>query len=511
MNDQVGDLESASEALSAVDVLAALMQRHAAWLEALASVGSAAAGGRERLIVAEIALTQLEELAPQAGLLLADALAGHAPEVHDELLRLLSGPPVSIPAVEQEPLAVEAVDDRAEDFVQLELPAMVPPPSVIAQPPELPPAAVALTDAHVARLKASLNGELKPAAVNQERHQHQALQSLRKQLGGVPPRLATRGDVLNLLKQVELSMADSRTWEQLSSRGRRILVEGLAARIRAIQAVHGQMHDLQSQDNVGDRARAVVRELIKQTAPGKIDRLAWGLALKHDSRSTNWLEDARQIQLDLDDELGIAPEPELAPKFNIDDAFRRLREEVATLPAGQLAASIHDLRSSGVAETDRRWVKLLEPRLADLVGDRTLAKVTRAVASALAEQDTADDSVRAIDANWYGFTHTTGKRAVIVGGDGRSERSEAMKTAFQFERLDWPDIPKNGPNKANALIAQVRKGHYQIVICLQPFISHKLTDQLFDIDVPGTKVVLAQGYGMLQVKLALERYLPRPK
>ena len=510
MNDQLGDLEAASEALSAVDVLAALMQRHAAWLAALAGVGSGAAGGRDRLIVAEIALTQLEELAPQAGLLLADALAGHAPEVHDELLRLLSGPPMSMPALEQEPLAVEAVDDRAEDVVQLELPATVPPP-VIALPANPPPPPVALTDAHVARLKASLNGELKPAAVNQERHQHQALQSLRKQLGGVPPRLATRGDVLNLLKQVELAMADSRTWDQLSARGRRILVEGLAARIRAIQAVYDQMSDMQTLDGVAERTRAVMRELIKQAEPGRIDRRAWGLALKHESRSVNWLEDARQIQQELDDELGISPEPDLPPKFNIDDAFRRLREEVAALPADQLAARIHDLRANGVAETDRRWVKLLEPRLADLAGDRTLAKVTRAVASALAEDDSDDDSVRAIDANWHGFAHTAGKRAVIVGGDGRSERSVAMKTAFQFERLDWPDIPKNGPNKANALIAQVRKGKYQIVICLQPFISHKLTDQLFDIDVPGTKVVLAQGYGLVQVKLALERYLPRPK
>jgi hypothetical protein len=223
------------------------------------------------------------------------------------------------------------------------------------------------------------------------------------------------------------------------------------------------------------------------------------------------LEDARQIQQELDDELGISPEPDLPPKFNIDDAFRRLREEVAALPAVQLATRIHDLRANGVAETDRRWVKLLEPRLADLVGDRTLAKVTRAVASALAEDDSDDDNVRAIDANWQGFAYTTGKRAVIVGGDGRSERSAAMMAAFQFERLDWPDIPKNGPNKANALIAQVRKGKYQIVICLQPFISHKLTDQLFDIDVPGTKVVLAQGYGLVQVKLALERYFPRAK
>lgn len=511
MNEQAGDLESTSGDLSAIDILAALMQRHAAWLAALADVGSAAAGGRDRLIVAEIALTQLEELAPQAGLLLADALAGHAPEVHAELLRLLSGQPQSLAAVEQEPLTVEAVDDRVDDPAHDELPVTAPPPPVIALPANPSPPPVALTDAHVARLKASLNGELKASAALQERHQHLVLESFRKQLGGVPPRLAVRGDVLNLLKQVELAMADSRTWDQLSARGRRILVEGLAARIRAIQAVYDQMSDMQTLDGVAERTRAVMRELIKQAEPGRIDRRAWGLALKHESRSVNWLEDARQIQQELDDELGISPEPDLPPKFNIDDAFRRLREEVAALPADQLVARIHDLRANGVAETDRRWVKLLEPRLADLVADRTLAKVTRAVASALAEDDSDDDSVRAIDANWHGFAYTTGRRAVIVGGDGRSERSAAMMAAFQFERLDWPDIPKNGPNKANALIAQVRKGKYQIVICLQPFISHKLTDQLFDVDVPGTKVVLAQGYGLVQVKLALERYFPRAK
>lgn len=46
---------------------------------------------------------------------------------------------------------------------------------------------------------------------------------------------------------------------------------------------------------------------------------------------------------------------------------------------------------------------------------------------------------------------------------------------------------------------------------LQPFIAHRLTDQLFDLDVPGTKAVLAQGYGMVQMKRALERHFPQPK
>lgn len=529
MNAEPDTMDAADEPMQDAEVLTVLLERHDAWIAAVANIGQAA-GGRDRLITAEIALAQLEELAPRAGLLLADALRGHAPDFRSELLQLLNVPVVTPAGEEAEtvealedleviaelplPPAVEEVAAHAPEIKELvTTPIALPVKLEIVQPVTLPlPPPVPVTEATMAMLKASLSGELKSAPVSAiTKAQHKALGSLRKMLGGVPPDLKTRGEILSVLKQVELTIAEVRTWEHLGRRGRRLLVEGVAARVRAIQDAEGSVKDIQYLDRVHERTAKVMRELRKETTDGKLDRVAWGLALKHESQSGSWLEDARLLQRELDDELGIAPTASLPPqRFNVDDAFRRLREDVLLLPVDQLCTRIRELLANGVAETDKRFVKLLEPRLPEIVGERSLARVTRAVAGALATEDKDEDIVRTIDAGWYGFAHTAGMNAVIVGGDGRSERAVVLQSAFRFARLDWPDIPKNSPGKANALVGQVRNGNYQIVICLQPFISHKLTDQLFEVDVPGTTVVLAQGYGMVQIKLAFERYLPRP-
>ncbi len=511
-------LEEVAEPITDADLFAALVQRHDAWVAAASSVGTLSAGGRDRLITAEVALAELEGLALRAGLLLADALAGHAPHVRAQLVRFLNEQTASDtvppePAISGEVHVVDvqettpglAVAEPASptpisimESAQPPTPAPEPLPPPELQPPSVPPPPpVPVTDATMAMLKASLSGELKAAPVSViAKSQHRALESLRKLLGDVPSELKTRSKILSALKQVELTTAEVSTWEHLSLRGRRILAEGVAARTRAIQEAAGQVKEMEYVDDVNRRTTLIMHELRKEVVPEKRDRVAWGLAYMHGPRSETWLDDARLIQQELDDELGIKRVASQPPtKFNADDAFRRLREDVLTLSTTDLCARIRDVLTNGVSETDKRFVKLLEPRLPEIMHDRALAKLTRSVAGALAAEDKDEESPRPIDANWYGFAHTTGMNAVIVGGDGRSERAVVLQSAFRFAGLDWPDIPKNSPGKANALVGQVRKGKYQIVICLQPFISHKLTDQLFDVDVPGTKVILAQGYG----------------
>ncbi len=505
---------------SAAAVFAALVDGHDEWTAALVAVGASCAGGRDRLIAAEVALTRLEELATQAGLLLADALTGRAPAARDELLRLLA--PDS--AVSAAPAAdvvqtlvaakpVEASVERAPDASAGATTANPPhvedvvPATQAAAPPAVP-----LTDAAVALLKAKMSGELQtaPTLTARAKAQHEALDALRKKLGSVPAQLTTRDQLAELLQRVEQTVAEVQTWNRLGPHGRRMLVEGIAARIRAIQDVEGGT--LGPDEVLHRRTGKVMRELRKETTDGKIDRSAWGLALKHDAQSGSWLGDAQQLQLDLEQELGVAPaEPPQPARFSVDDAFRRLREDLPRLTNVQLSERLHELLAHHVPATDKRFVRILEPRLADVVHDRSLSRVTRAVAAALAVEDVDEGSVKSIDANWYGFAYTAGKAAVIVGGDSRQESMAAMKGAFRFASIEWADTPKNSPGKANALVNQVRKGNHEIVICLQQFIAHKLTDELFAIDRPDVVVVLAQGYGILQVRLALERYLPRPR
>ena len=150
-------------------------------------------------------------------------------------------------------------------------------------------------------------------------------------------------------------------------------------------------------------------------------------------------------------------------------------------------------------------------RHGELVGTPALARVRRHVAAELEARETepAIPAVR-IAEDWHGFAHTRGKRAVIVGGDGREERQPMLQQAFKFAELDWPDVPKNSPGRSGAVISQAKRGKYDFVICLQRFISHNITDALFDLEVPGTLVVLSEGYGVQQLRAGFDRYLPRP-
>ena len=237
---------------------------------------------------------------------------------------------------------------------------------------------------------------------------------------------------------------------------------------------------------------------------GAIERFSEDIDL---SVSPAWLDDARTIQLELKEELGIDRAP---PPFNADDAFRRLRADIDTLTPAQLRERLTLMLDNKVADTEKRFVGLLDSRLPDLADDPKLRRLLRRVSDALDDDDRDDEPVLvAIDPNWPGLQHTRGKRAVIVGGDGREERRPQIRDAFQFAELEWPDVPKGAPGKVASLVEQVRGKRYDIVICLQRFISHGVTDQLFGLDVPGVRVVLAKGYGVQQVRAALDRYLPR--
>ena len=507
--------EDAREATpSPVAVLTQLRTLHYQWSAAAARIGQAH-GARDQMVAADIVLQELESTAAQAGLILADALAGRAPEVATLLLEWLAvESPTPEPKPEPEPEPQPEPEPTAETPQPAEpteetLPPDEQPTVPLAQlaPPKPVPPPVAVSDTTALELQASLNGHALVAPRRTDSHkQHRALEKLRKTLGGVPPNLGRRDAVMSVLKQMELAVGETENWSHVGAAGRRIMLEAIAARVRAIQEVEAKVPDLRVDDDAGIRAAQVMRNLRKLTELD-LDRLAWGLALRHEPRFGSWLDDARTIQLELEEELGIDRAP---PPFNADDAFRRLRADIDTLKPAQLRERLTLMLDNKVADTEKRFVGLLDSRLPDLADDPKLRRLLRRVSDALDDDDRDDEPVLvAIDPNWPGLQHTRGKRAVIVGGDGREERRPQIRDAFQFAELEWPDVPKGAPGKVASLVEQVRGKRYDIVICLQRFISHGVTDQLFGLDVPGVRVVLATGYGVQQVRAALDRYLPR--
>lgn len=520
MSDGIMELNRVDEPPTGLGILLRLRDLDWQWSAAAEQIGPAH-GARDRMIAADIVLQELETTAAQAGLLLADALAGRAPEVAvllREWLQVGAPPATSEPEsiVDQalepapivevaQPLAVadgstQAHQANAAPVADLE-PAVPAPPQ-----PKQPPVTVTAETALALQARLYGGGGVALRGVDIHR-QHQALEKLRKILGGVPPRLARRDGVLSQLRLAELALAEAKAWLQLSASGRRMMTEAIAARMRAVQDERNHVADERAGDNAAGRSAEVIRNLRNLTRDCELDRVAWGLAHKHEARFGTWLDDARIIQMELEQELGIGNSP---PPFNADDAFRRLREDISGLTPAQLRERLTVMLDNNVADTEKRFVSLLEARLPDLASEPKLKRLVRRVADALEADDSEDERApTAADPNWPGLQHTRGRRAVIVGGDGREERAPMLRDAFQFAELDWPDTPKGSPGKASALVEQVRGRRYDIVICLQRFISHAMTDQLFGLDVPGVHVALAKGYGLQQIRLALDRYLPR--
>jgi len=100
-----------------------------------------------------------------------------------------------------------------------------------------------------------------------------------------------------------------------------------------------------------------------------------------------------------------------------------------------------------------------------------------------------------------------GKQAGVVGGDARDHARRRILETFQFESLDW--VETDHSRKLQALRDAIESGRYDLVIVLRRFIGH-------DVDrivLPACKAAdvawasVDHGYGITQVRQALERYL----
>lgn len=490
-----------AEDADAADPWASLLEARRAWQQAMANC-QLACQARLLLPDVEAALAAMEQEALAAGLLLADALAGQADEAALLLLARLQAV-VKAPAeppVPAEPAAMDAVaDDDNDTTLQLPIPQLPP-------PPKLPPVDV---DAEkLRRIQEALTGANAAKPGDDVRVvQARALASLRDTLGGAPAELQARSGVLALLGHIEAALFKDKAWRDLSPADRPLLLEAVAARVRAIQAADLPAMHLRHADDAAERCNRAMRALRKLTDGTPMKRQAHGLAQKHLPAGASWLADARKIDAELAELAGVRDHQ--PAKINPDDEFRQLREKMAQLDAPALRQRTARLLDGGVGPADKRWVRLLEARLGDLGDDKQFRKLRRAVATALTEQDaeTEESTATVIEPSWPGFAATAGKRAVIVGGDGRQDRVPLLQAAFRFAQLEWPTIPKNAPRATGTLVEKVRGGAYDIVIVLQKFISHSVTDSLFEIDVAGTTVVLARGYGVQQVRAGLERFL----
>jgi hypothetical protein len=206
-----------------------------------------------------------------------------------------------------------------------------------------------------------------------------------------------------------------------------------------------------------------------------------------------------------------AQEPANAP--DPGDALREVGRAAAD-PDGDLAAAIQRALDAGVAQRDPRLVKALVPcagRVGRIAGLKTLKAAVKAAGrtapGADADEDvTVDDARLAVEDDWPFLTLTEGKDAAVIGGDRRLGAAERIREAFRFGTVTWEETD---PRRVEALAKRIRARNVDVAILLRGFISHSemnaIVDAAKDSDTPY--VVVDSGYGVGQVRLAVERYL----
>ncbi len=275
----------------------------------------------------------------------------------------------------------------------------------------------------------------------------------------------------------------------------------------------------------------------KMTAWSKANRPGYvrGLSRHNDPEHGSWLDDAEQWWwrlktmregADPNDIYRPSPVgrtwssgPWQKPRRSEDEDVATVVEALWELevalsnPTRDLTAALELVLDLGVGQRDPRLVQIFTThagRLAALPGFKTLkAAVTEQTRPDAddAEDDPGDDRVPSVvPPHWPGFARTEGRRAVIVGGDRRPEAADRIREAFRMAAVDWEETD---PRRIAAVAARIRARTVDLLILLRAYIRHADSDVLVeackDAEVPF--VVVNAGYGVSQVKLAIERYL----
>jgi len=234
-----------------------------------------------------------------------------------------------------------------------------------------------------------------------------------------------------------------------------------------------------------------------------------GLSRSNTPATESWLADARdwweRLQHDAHPD-GEAPE---SPEATLRDLAERIEEEKPERKA--LLALVRSAVQAGISQSDPRLLTLLLPHTDAFKGAKGLKTLKTQLRQAQRPEEAALGDDRADDERmpptWPLYPRTRDKVAVIVGGDDRSHAADRIKTAFAFREVRWES---GSPRRSAALADRVRAGRsVDMVILLRSFISHKSPDVL----VPACKesgvdlVVVDHGYGVTQVRLAMERFL----
>ena len=421
--------------------------------------------------------------------------------------------PVPAPAALEAPAA--AVASPAPPDPPSAAPLVTPPPPrADVAPVPAPPAPVALRTVDLGALRREVGpawgrsaSAPDPRGSEWDRGQ---LARLLERIG--PPAAVAAGQVGAEIDRIDAEVDEGSftAWPRLPARVQRLLISMIAARCRYLQ---------DRPDSGGDVSRLnTIFSLLTRYQAAEQPGFVNGLSRQHGPKGATWLDDARVAWGALRDEL---PEDEPDERPNPQRALAALQALLAApgaLDDEAAATAIAQVLESGLLPEDVRLLDLLSPRadaLQGALGRLARFKRIRRALRERAEAEGADDgdgdgeADAPVPDSWPLWSATRGHRAVLIGGDQREEARARIQRSFQMGSLEW--VSTDHIRGAQQLAHSIRTGGVDLAIVLRRFIGHEMeklvVDACNDVGIPCVGV--DRGYGVTQVRLALERALAR--
>lgn len=357
---------------------------------------------------------------------------------------------------------------------------------------------------------AALERKMKSGAFVEERATEEAFERLRSAWRSA--RLvvsitsdATYQDELDRLRA--MSRASARAdWRHLHPGVQIALMEHLAARVRRLQTEVDEAH---RPPDARDESMfvALVRALVDQAEEARVGYV-YGLALRHVPRHGTWLEDARAAGLHVDAALGegdLDAEPGL---FNPERALDMLDEALENgVEDPALLALVRSQIGNGMSIKDPRLLDLLVEHIDRLRGSefKNLRKEIRRFDRAQGAEPEADETDE-----WVEAKTLAGKRLVLIGGDRQARPCERLQARLPNTTVDWLETSRSGGvRQVQALVGSINRGCVDVVLIVQRFLSHKVSDAVMSAAKASPCAVqfglVHRGYGLSQIHRALAR------
>ena len=428
----------------------------------------------------------------------ADNEAGHAHPPEE------TPPTETLIAVEQQASASPSVHSHPDDVetTRAAFESSTEPHVDHRQPIAVTPAVLEVLRS---KLKPSVSRDGSSDARTMTAPERRTVADLLESLGNTPTDLTTLAGQVLEFERLEAAAA---TLSRSASLPRAVslqLMKWVVARTRALrEAIEGQA----GLDGT-TRLEALFRQLVTHSAtslPGPVN----GLGRHHSAAGDSWADDATRHQAAVEQLVGGGKIPTTSAREAHDELLRRAIDDMrAGLDDKARVRRLIDLVQHGVSPMDRRLVHLAAP-VVDLLKDVPSLKRTRKAAMKLddvADPEHAGNGRELLPPEWPWLSETRGLRVAIVGGEPRPKRTSRLENTFEFGHVDWIDGAANAGRQVDSLIERMKSGTVDMVIVLRAFSSHKLSERVFACDAPSCRCVLADTYGVLQVRLGIERFV----